>query len=42
MELREEEEPTKKKRKAVTHIIRPTLGAQFQAADLSDVTQVYI
>lgn len=39
VELREEEEPTKKKRKAVTHIIRPTLGAQFQAAELSDVTQ---
>eukprot|EP00105_Crassostrea_gigas_P041960 XP_019926108.1 PREDICTED: DNA ligase 4-like isoform X2 [Crassostrea gigas] len=39
VELREEEEPTKKKRKVVTHVIRPTLGAQFQAADLSDVTQ---
>lgn len=38
--MREEDEPTKKKRKIVTHVIRPTLGAQFRAADLSNITQV--
>ena len=40
VELGEEVEPTKKKRKVVTRVVKPTVGSQFRAADTSDVQQV--
>ena len=40
IELDEEAEPTKKKRKVVVRAVRPTLASQFKAADLSAVKQV--
>lgn len=40
VELGEEQEPVKKKRKIVSRAVRPTLGSQFKAADTSSVKQV--
>ncbi|XP_060566406.1 DNA ligase 4-like [Ruditapes philippinarum] len=40
VELGEEQEPAKKKRKIVSRAVRPTLGSQFRAADTSSVQQV--
>ena len=42
VEIGEEEEPAKKKRKIVMRVVRPTVAAQFRGADLSDVTQVQL
>ncbi|XP_059173254.1 DNA ligase 4-like [Physella acuta] len=39
-ELGDAEEPTKKKRKVVSHVVRPTLMAQFQGADVSKVKKL--
>ncbi|KAL4236518.1 DNA ligase (ATP) [Mactra antiquata] len=39
VELGEDDEPTKKKRKIISRAVKPTLGSQFRAADMSSVKQ---
>ncbi|XP_069127951.1 DNA ligase 4-like [Argopecten irradians] len=40
VQLNDGEEPVKKKRKVVSRVVRPTLGAQFKGADVASITQV--
>lgn len=41
VELGDDDEPVKKKRKVVSRMVRPALGSQFRAADTSSVKQVW-
>lgn len=40
MELAEIDEPTKKKRRVIVRAVKPIIGTQFRAADVTDVKQV--
>lgn len=40
VEIGESDEPSKKKRKVVSRVVRPTLAAQFRGVDASSVTKV--
>ena len=42
VDLDEDNEPAKKKRKVVVRSVRPTLASQFKAADISAVKQVLL
>ena len=41
MELGDDDEPVKKKRKIVSRAVRPTLGNRFKGIDTSEVTKVF-
>ena len=40
VDLGEDNEPAKKKRKIVVRTVRPTIGSQFRGADTSAIKQV--